>query len=354
MKVSRSIDQAKVNKQTAVKSAIYETLSDFSGHGFSNLIKSKRTVTKLLWGFIIVLSIVFCFTFIVFSLQQYLDFDVVTNIKMKKAEEIEFPAITICDENSFSSLTDRLLMCKYDNEVCDRKAYFEEIEIMVLGYNKTCLRINGKKLGKQVLKTNKRGWGTGFYISFASEHYLSYYVGHNTYKPAFNTDFLEGVLPGKNTDVKLTKTVIKALSSPYSECVENEEYSKSEFSRELVNSGYTYRQENCYDSCFVKYYLLQKCADLGDNCFIELRSSFDFISNCSRLCPIQCDLIAFDFATKEYEITTTYPNISNNGGIIELSIYFTTLQYTELTEFPKMTLTDLVSSVGGTLGKLIF
>ena len=100
----------------------------------------------------------------------------------------------------------------------------------------------------------------------------------------------------------------------------------------------------------------------------ELVSS-SFLEECLPLCPYRCDSI---YLTKRVSVSTyakpqelrglisqnTYlqekwTNLTYNEmkeHVLKIRIYFGDLQYTYMNQIPKMSATDLISSIGGTLG----
>jgi hypothetical protein len=82
-----------------IKKEFKEALANTSCHGASNLIKTNNLLLKTLWILAIVTSISGCSYLIVKSIVEYLKFEVVTNIKVIKEFDAEFPMITFCNEN---------------------------------------------------------------------------------------------------------------------------------------------------------------------------------------------------------------------------------------------------------------
>jgi hypothetical protein len=64
---------------------------------------------------------------------------------------------------------------------------------------------------------------------------------------------------------------------------------------------------------------------------------------CQTECPITCD-------TQYFNMIANFDDDHYNGTDFKLYAYYSTLRYTEIRQIPKYTFTDLVSSIGGTLG----
>ena len=88
-------------------------------------------------------------------------------------------------------------------------------------------------------------------------------------------------------------------------------------------------------------------------------------SSCLSSCPLECESIQYDLSIS----SSNYPSIyqydvyqSTLGGMtydelkersIALNIFYSNLNYLQISESPKTSLNDLMSNVGGTLGLYI-
>ena len=93
-----------------------------------------------------------------------------------------------------------------------------------------------------------------------------------------------------------------------------------------------YRQVNCHDLCYEDY-LKSK----------NISISRDFIpqKNCKSLCPLECDSVDFDYSSES--------NSGYNNWIV-ITFHYKEIKYTQMSQTPKMTLTDFISNFGGILG----
>ncbi len=66
-------------------------------------------------------------------------------------------------------------------------------------------------------------------------------------------------------------------------------------------------------------------------------------SACNSECPIKCETSNFNLITNNH-----YNHYEGNE--FKMFLYYKTLKYTSIKQIPKYTFTDLVSSIGGTLG----
>ena len=71
---------------------------------------------------------------------------------------------------------------------------------------------------------------------------------------------------------------------------------------------------------------------------------FRFNNECNLLCPLECDKMI---------LSTVYSQTTNNNKLkdkVELSIFYDSLSLIEVTEYPKLSLVDFISNMGGTFG----
>ncbi len=127
-----------------------------------------------------------------------------------------------------------------------------------------------------------------------------------------------------------------------------------------------YRQRNCLELCFDLIYLQENpcnCTNtsLGNlwrdcfifkenskklNCTFQKRTQFylnTLIEKCSEYCPLECDSVSYSVSS----IST----FQQDKDIVY--IYYGSLEYTSISQLPKIQPFDLVSNVGGILGLFI-
>ena len=186
--------------------------------------------------------------------------------------------------------------------------------------------------------------------------------------------------PGISYTIELKKTVTDKLGEPFNKCDDNTKDLKTQLAKEIAFRGSDYRQEGCYDLC--RLHFMEKSCNcslpyqLGfggnDTCNIDcieyIIETFDYIGNCSLKCPLECDSVTFDLVREEEKIFDPYNfgviisnlNKSNKFSnytlesikekLIYLEINFEKMSFTQLTEIPKKTFTDLISDLGGIIG----
>ncbi len=357
------------NNETIEKCVKFELISwvkYFTGHGFLHIFTANSKVAKVVWSSSILASIALTIYYIVSTLIQFLSHEIVTSIRVFKPEEIDFPAVTFCeDSNNLDFDTDlKALDCSYHKRKCDFFDIFEKVTILYWGVLTTCLRFNTRMLNatRPVEKTERSGWEFSLYLVLYFPKHLDFYIGHNTYEPTFYN--IAGVInPGILTDLIITKTIQNNLGEPYNKCLKSGETFDSDLFRETIRSGYEYRQVNCYDLCLQKQYIA-KCRDLvnvayNNDCYTNLTANFNFKGLCEQYCPLECDSVSIQTSiqTLNFDAITwpvmpaAHANASYNlSSVFSIWIYYDNIEYTQIDQIPKMSLPDLIASVGGMLG----
>ncbi|XP_033108977.1 acid-sensing ion channel 5-like [Anneissia japonica] len=105
-----------------------EFATSTSLHGLQYISTSKRFIFKLLWALIFLTGFGLCLWQISLRIQEYLLFNVNTEVNLTFVDELEFPALTICNfnryRNSYLTGNDPVMM-KYLQDAMDYD-YFSE------------------------------------------------------------------------------------------------------------------------------------------------------------------------------------------------------------------------------------
>ena len=65
---------------------------------------------------------------------------------------------------------------------------------------------------------------------------------------------------------------------------------------------------------------------------------------CEKYCPLECDSVSYTLLENSFRL---------NDSLTGFNVYFRSLQYTLITQDPKMTIFDLFSNIGGLLGLFV-
>ena len=225
---------------------------------------------------------------------------------------------------------------------------------------------------------------------------LNIYVLNET--ASFNTFSGIGASTGKETTFLINKKLVKKIEKPYGECTPNliDSHSYSSDLYRLTFEIYkSYKQKDCFNTCFQQY--LIKETELG--CYfvslpylsnsttpaclqgLELFNSIAYFTTffiedvalkCSG-CPLECESEFFtlttsslayptqiyaDMLAKQAQILSRFNNTAPTlkqlkQSIASVNINFNELSYTQITERQKITATDLVTNIAGSISLLL-
>lgn len=202
----------------------------------------------------------------------------------------------------------------------------------------------------------------------------------------------EGIIvrPGSYTKVKLNRIETSQLPSPYSNCIEWH-LIDTQLSNELKKLGIRYTRRNCLSLCEQKKivenfgcYSLQ-FPPIFDMPPCENKTVFQQISNfvfsfdqsCFDMCPYECDSVDYDLSTSSSDfpsfryyrvINNSFPVIRNTfndynitnvtydllkNSVLSIFIYYDEIKATILTEAESISMVDLISNIGGTMGLFV-
>ena len=352
-------------------------------HGLPSITRTDLTILKGLWTVSVLIASIFCGYFIIKSVNEYFEYDYFTKTTIIQERPMPFPALTICDSYSANQsnvsfvLEESLFYCKYNSmHECNVNS-FEPLELYVNGDAYKCYRLNGGQniSGSQIelIKSNRIGNMYGLLIGFYAPqlNFITYSITNNSIYPTMPEVFNRHAKPNTFTEILIKKLLEIKLGKPYNQCLDKESRIESVLFRKTVEKYAIYRQINCYDIC-IQTYVSSFCnINVTNNCTINVYNDFDYEENCSKQCPIECEITSFGLSEKVYQYTvpdseilykeelikllndsniTNKSDVELNQKIIWLLIYYEDLSYTQIIQIPKMTLPDLVSNVGGILG----
>jgi hypothetical protein len=187
---------------------------------------------------------------------------------------------------------------------------------------------------------------------------------------------------GAATDLKINRHFITKLGPPYTECIKNDMFFKSEFHKYIVNElKIKYTQQHCFSLCLQNEVIKEcKCSsnwllNFKDKNYCtseELDCILDNVgsglsgkipNNCVEACPLECDNIEYDVATSRISYPSPYvrnllskhPLIISSGiknemidkSVLKVHIYYETLAYRTIAETESMTAQIFFSNAGG-------
>ena len=226
---------------------------------------------------------------------------------------------------------------------------------------------------------------------------LKMFIHNASFVPS-SFDSALSIESGKETSIAVQRTFSSNLPAPYTDCTDSSNAHKYALYRSIVNSlNKTYQRRDCfllvYQKALIKACNCQSvcqrpvftapfCLDIVQySCYVEFTQDFSVHSalifeEYSAECPYECDTVTFDsqvsvldYPNEVYHSTyvnsTYFNSIESQFGIdmssldeykkhfYLINVFYSSTQYTLITESPQMTLTGLLSNLGGSLGMFL-
>ena len=304
-----------------------QILYNSSCQGLIKIFGHKQVLIKTLWVIFLIISTALCSYLVLTSIAEYLNFDVTTKIRKNKEDQTEFPTITICNKNFFTtdyafeflkndssnifeikkdsftyygsifkiysnlimfnksyeinkfsfSLDDLLLTCYFDTNKCNTNEFQPVVDKMYglcykfnSGYNSA-----GEKVGIKTVKHSGKSFGLHLTLFAGLNQELKKYyfdsgflirIDNSSYSVS-NYDGI-GIKNGVETDIVIKDRIYSfRLPKPYSDCdfdlISFNTYSSMQYKKILNSNNTQYKREYCLDLCLQEY-IISKC-----NCTIN-------------------------------------------------------------------------------------
>ena len=308
----------KKNKRKQISIIIKDRFESSSILALSSFIKNENWIIKLTWLVFLLGSAGVCGWFISRSINDYLNYNVITKTIIKNVNKMNYPIISICNLNPFAtnyatqkiyslfpsylinkygtvldglvkivmhssgdklekfqlgfSLNNTIYSCLYNSKSCDLNQDFEQYYDINYG---NCFRFNSGKSMNGSSTSPKYIFASGLLSAFNVELFIgAAYSNENIYsiENGFNifisdekkdSTRSEGIRisPGMSTYIVLDKYSIKKQPNPYSECISDlttiNSYSSTCYQR-VFSPDRKYHFTDCSNMCFQKL--------VGDNC----------------------------------------------------------------------------------------
>ena len=139
-------ERRKRTLEEKIKEATKITLEGSSIHSIPNITRTRYKSLKIIWLLCFLTSSSLCAWYLVDSIQDYLKYETVTNIKIRQVNQLPLPVVSICkrtsNKNGFNKSVDlkqAIPDCKFQAINCDYENDFEYYEDFFFG---TCVRYN--------------------------------------------------------------------------------------------------------------------------------------------------------------------------------------------------------------------
>ena len=348
------------SRKRRLMNLLMSVLSNEMDHAILNIVETPHYVLKVFLTFFLLIATGLAAYTTILLVMNYLDFGVITTLRKVRDTPAQFPQITICNINPFTtqyaytsfktyfnsisyngtdynsrsyagiltqnillasetqtglshSWQDILLSCRFNYLTCtadDFVWYFDE------AYG-NCVKFNsGFNSSTNEAVALKRSFLAGSNYGLQLELYVNYYENLTEFNsingglgviirvdnaPNVVDYSYDGILvnAGRATFVSLSKTNKFALSRPYSNCdLDNDKYTDydSTLFRRIVNSNYSYSQQFCVSQC------LQEIGILNCNCTASYIASVFSAKRCVTQNETVCFINVFFeiFNSKNY------------------------------------------------------
>ena len=380
-----------------VKDILMQAGLNSTSHGIPNILRARFNSLKMAWFLFILTSSTLCFYLIVKSMSNYFDYDVVTNTTLRNQIPAELPAITICNRNLFVTENARNYIINKLN-----------ISYIPSGILNDYIRYNAFNLSQEQKQSfglsikqfiyycffNQKDYGLKLKINTGDNDYFDEEDSRGLYITIHNSSIIpsyygEGIFisSGLESNVAIKRLFINKKEKPYSDCVSDIEHYNSVLVEHVLNSGYGYRQSDCFVLCLQQYIIdkadcfmpgtnplncNKQCISIEDIDKMQgvIRTFFseERVNKCYSDCPLECNSIEYNsFISYGYFPSDSYSYFLNsisdtkfNGtnftqklttkNHIALNIFYDSYSYTTIEEVAKMDWIDLISNMGGTLG----
>jgi hypothetical protein len=428
---------------------------------YSKIFMYENLTARIVWFILFVIFVSLTVWLATFNIINFFKYELTSKIDTKSERPTSFPAITICNNDPFTTLFAQALMHNISIEnfgkdienmtifdAFSQSRYITELTKMFVSspsFDKKRTKL-GKKLHSLIISCsfNNKACTNTFIDSFTRTYFsydygncLQFNTGFNdsgstfelnkvdtegkqhgfsiVFGPLYNSNkYLsshadglivyihnQSVLPskfatvdiGKETNIVVGRTFKTMQEKPYSECQD-----ANSINSEIVNLNkqkhkkYVYRQRDCFDLClqrlivkscgcyFTKYsniYDTSPCLNLTElECIYKQQGIFQE-ENCVNDCPLECSSMYYDYSLSSLSFPNqkfvdllksdgTFLNeIQMNHNVslsnlesfqkyfLSLNIFYSNLEYTEITEKPTFTPIDLLSQIGGSLGMFL-
>ena len=374
-------------KLKEIKEKCKNLASVSTAYGISKIFNSETIFIKIYWLCFILISSCGASYYIFSDIAQYLNYEVVSLVKYQYEQPTEFPTVTFCsyskkyfDNKNISQLIISTHL-NYDFSLIN--SLEDDFESFLSESYGKCFRFNsGKNLkGNPIPIKNSTlgGYDDSFRLEIKAPTGLIVWIHNRTAPPRVEnynkfSHIPIFVSPEIRSFLVIDKILNFKLDMPFNKCFKNvtTEFDKNKTIIDYLNSmNETYSQIKCFELCFeLKYIESNMCncknTKLGSvwidcwlrneesnktSCTITNRFGFhkeNLEEICSEYCPLECDSVSFTVGVNNLKVLNDVKNET-----VLLFAFYRSLQFTWITEQPKMKLEDLISNVGGYLGLFV-
>ncbi len=177
-------------------SALLKLIDKSTFHGIPNIVRAESVYSRFFWIFFTLLSSAACVYYIKDNLDNFLNFNYVTNVDVIYEQPMQFPAISICScSNSTlnTPLKSLIIKCLFNN---DKKCQTNPEKTFEKFYDpsyKQCYRFNsGKNMtggSIDIFNTNMAGRSAGLQFEMYETNGLLLFIHNQSMPPYLNENY---------------------------------------------------------------------------------------------------------------------------------------------------------------------
>ena len=228
MKIS-SIDATEIQqKQTIkpkklvlIKKNLTELILISTCHGFPSVVRSNRVAFKIMWLFFSTVSLSLGCYMLYKNVLDYLNYDVIIQVKTIKEIPTEFPTLTFhFEKNGGRSLKEYLISCEFNGIPCSS----DEFEVLHEFHGEPYFKFNsgvnifGHNIPQKMTKLGGRNRGFSAKFLIGEGNISSLHIHNKSIDTGeIDEDFIF-FSPGFETTLKISRVFTTKLGQPHNNC----------------------------------------------------------------------------------------------------------------------------------------
>ena len=369
-------------------------------HGLPNALRTNNLFLKTVWFMFFLVSASVGIYSVIDSLNDYLNYEVVTKIDQIDEFPIQFPAVTFFnppDPKDNISVKNVIISCRFNSGNCPEDDFFmitDKYGYVSYSLKKKEYFLAGKGGGLDLVLFNQKGRR----VPSRRIKGIEVIVHNHSFDPMYYSGYSNdatSVSPGSGADLVINRVYSNKLGEPYNNCIKDVK-SSSSFDSDLfkfmiTSRNYSYRQKDCFGYCIgqelINHFNISTDVDNYDNIMLILTNQFNFSEPdlmiyldlikgklneiCLPKCPLECDSVKYEISTSfskfpsdEYansllnnsKIKSFFPSNYNitakdiQDNLINFKVYYRDSKLTQITQIAKTNLFGFISNIGGIFG----
>jgi hypothetical protein len=364
---------------------------------YSKIFQTKSFLLQFIWLSLFLIFTAFTAFFVSKNILDYLEHETISKIEIINEKPTEFPTVTICNANPFTSdiaesLISKIMELNYNGKNIDDFTPDEIFTNFSDVYELTKMYASQKQYGD----SNRKLLGNSFQIykclfnnqkCSIDDEFAPYFMYTYGNCLQFNNGIKSTSIHSTMTEGPSNGLTLTLYLTPNENFYPNFDgdglklfiHNKS-FPPRLSDEIKQLVIDNC--ECFWTRYIpldkfTQPCLNLTQlYCVYTQQNEFKITEECLKQCPLECSTVTYDVKTSSLDFPsqsffnflvndTSFIDLWENDSstkftvansylyLISLKIYYPYTQFTLISESPKTAIFDLISQIGGSLGMLL-